>query len=141
MTNSKVIKIREITEGCMPEQYGDALDLKCAETLYIEKGYRAKIKLGVAMEIPEGYYALLLPRSSTADKFHIIQTNSIGLIDNDYKGDDEEWAMPILALETTCINKGDRVCQFLIQKKTPIELLQVETLGNDNRGGFGSTGV
>ena len=141
MVVSKVIKIKEIVKGCMPEQYGDALDLKCAETLYVEKGCRAKIKLGVAMEIPKGYYALLLPRSSTADKFHIIQTNSIGLIDNDYKGDDDEWAMPIFALEDTYINKGDRVCQFLIQKKTPIELIQVETLGNDNRGGFGSTGV
>ncbi len=135
------VKVRIITEGCEPKQFGDAIDLKCAETIYIEKGRRAKIKLGVAMEIPKGYYALLLPRSSSADKFHIVQTNSLGLIDNDYKGDNDDWAMPILALENTTIQKGDRVCQFLIQKVIPMELIQVESLGNKDRGGFGSTGT
>ncbi len=121
---------------------GDWLDLCAAGDCYIPAGETAKIRLGVAMELPEGYEAILAPRSSTYKKYHVIQTNSIGVIDNSYCGDEDEWLFPVYATEMTVIHKNDRVCQFRIQKKQPeIEFEEVSALGNANRGGFGSTGV
>ena len=102
--------------------------------------------LTVRIELPEGYEALIAPRSSTFKNFHIIQTNSVGVIDNSYCGPNDEWKMPVYATEDTVIHKNDRICQFRILKNQNIsniytfdttERLETET----NRGGFGSTGV
>lgn len=92
------------------------------------------------MELPEGYEAHVVPRSSTYKNFGVIQTNSMGVIDESYKGDDDFWLFPAYALRDTEIKKGDRICQFRIMKKMPtIELVEVDHLGNENRGGHGST--
>jgi dUTP pyrophosphatase len=94
------------------------------------------------MELPEGYEAHILPRSSTFKKFGIILSNSEGIIDNSFRGDNDIWGFPAIALRPTTIYRGDRICQFRIVKKQPqVEFEEVESLGNDNRGGFGSTGV
>ena len=86
--------------------------------------------------------AFLMPRSSTFDKYGIIQTNSIGGIDESYCGDDDEWAMPVISLRNdVCIPKNERIGQFMIVPKMGrVNLEPVDTLGNKNRGGFGSTG-
>ena len=94
------------------------------------------------MELPEGYEALLAPRSSTYRKYHILQTNSVGVIDHSYCGDEDEWKFPAYATEMTVIHKNERICQFRIQKVQPeIEFEEVSALGHVSRGGFGSTGV
>ena len=94
------------------------------------------------MILPDGYEAHIVPRSSTFKKFHIIQTNHMGIIDNSYCGEQDEWKFPALAVEDTIINKNDRICQFRIVKKQPeIVFEQVEKLSDTSRGGFGSTGV
>jgi dUTP pyrophosphatase len=93
------------------------------------------------MELPRGYEAIVAPRSSTYKKYGLLQTNSIGVIDNSYNGDDDIWMMPVLAMREVWIPKGARLCQFRIQKKQPsIDFVEVESLGNNARGGFGSTG-
>ena len=99
------------------------------------------IPLGVAMKLPDGYEAHLVPRSSTFKNFGIIQTNHMGVIDQSYCGDHDEWKMPVLAMRDTVIRKGDRICQFRIMEKQP-ELIftEVEHLTAPDRGGFGSTG-
>ena len=99
------------------------------------------IRLGVGMILPEGYEAHVAPRSSTYKNFGIIQTNSIGIIDHSYCGEEDEWKMSAYALRDTVIHKNDRICQFRIVEKQPdFELVTVEDLKEKSRGGFGSTG-
>lgn len=121
---------------------GDWIDLRSAEDVELSAGDFKLISLGVSIELPVGYEAIISPRSSTFKKFGMIEANSIGVIDNSYCGDDDVWMFPALSVTGTKIQKGDRICQFRIQKKQPdIEFVEVEHLGNSNRGGFGSTGV
>lgn len=120
---------------------GDWIDLRTAETVEMKQGEYKAISLGVSMELPEGYEAHVLPRSSTFKKYGILLVNSMGVIDNTYCGDGDVWSFPALAMRDTVIQKGERIAQFRIMKNQPeIEFLEVEELGNENRGGLGSTG-
>ena len=121
---------------------GDWIDLRAAVDIKINAGEYARIPLGVAMELPKGYEALVAPRSSTFGKYGILLANSIGIIDESYKGDDDEWNFLAYAVRDTFILRGDRICQFRIIKHQPkIKFELVKTLGNKNRGGIGSTGT
>lgn len=120
---------------------GDWIDLRAAKELFIPANTFAMIHLGVAMQLPEGYEAHIAPRSSTFKKWGIIQVNSVGVVDESYAGDGDEWMMPVYAIRDTNIHKGDRVCQFRIMEKQPtVEFVEFKHLNNENRGGFGSTG-
>ena len=120
---------------------GDWIDLRCAEETDLKAGEYKMIPLGVAMELPKGYEALVAPRSSTFKKYGVILANSIGIIDESYKGDNDEWNFLAYALRDTKIRKNERICQFRIIKHQPlIHLEEVESLGNPDRGGIGSTG-
>lgn len=139
----KTIKIKYLRDIQKIEKFntGDWIDLRAAETFHILKGEYALIPLGVAMQLPEGYEALVAPRSSTFKKYGIIQVNSIGVIDESYKGDCDEWHFPAYAVRDTVIHKNERICQFRIIEHQPmIHLKEVDHLGNKNRGGIGSTG-
>lgn len=134
--DEELIKIEEIKQG-------DWLDLRAAETIEMNKGDFSLIPLGVAMELPEGYEAHVVPRSSTFKNWGIIQTNSMGVIDSSYNGDNDLWFFPAYALRNTVINKNDRICQFRIVKKMSddVTMLVVDKLDNADRGGHGSTGT
>lgn len=120
----------------------DWIDLRASENVSLSKGEFALIPLGIAMELPQGYEAHLVPRSSTFKNWGIIQTNSMGVIDGSYCGDHDMWKMPVYATRDTEIRLGDRVAQFRIVENQPrIVFDEVEHLGNCDRGGFGSTGV
>jgi dUTP pyrophosphatase len=100
------------------------------------------IPLGVAMELPKGFEAHIVPRSSTYKNFKIIQTNHFGVIDDVYNGDNDWWMFGAYATKDTVIEKGSRICQFRIMEVQPeLEFYEVELLGNKDRGGFGSTGI
>ena len=121
---------------------GDWIDLRSAETIELKAGDFKLIPLGVAMQLPEGYEAHIAPRSSTFKNWGILQTNSIGIIDNSYCGDNDQWLMPVYATRDTTINQNDRICQFRIVANQPsIEFTEANSLGSQGRGGFGSTGV
>lgn len=130
---------------------GDFVDLRSAEDVFIPEYEFRLISLGVSMELPEGHYAEVVPRSSTYKNFGIIMTNSIGIIDESYAGDNDIWRFPALCMrgdseyrgvKGTWIHKNDRIAQFRVVKKMPsIAFDEVETLENKSRGGFGSTGV
>lgn len=136
------IKYHAPIEPIVSTPKGDWIDLRAAETLKLKKGEFRIISLGISAQLPPGYEAHIVPRSSTFKKWHIIQTNGIGIIDNSYCGDNDIWGMPVLAIEDTVIRIDDRICQFRIVKKQPdIYLNEVESLGNSDRGGFGSTGT
>ena len=131
-------EIDKITEIAI----GDWIDLRAAETVAMNTGDFKLISLGVSMKLPEGYEAHVVPRSSTFKKWGILQTNSMGIIDNSYSGTNDIWRFPALAMRDTVINKNDRICQFRIVKRQPtVEFEEVDTLDSIDRGGFGSTGA
>lgn len=120
---------------------GDWIDLRANETISLRKGDFRLIPLGIGMKLPEGYEAHVAPRSSTFKNWGIIQVNSVGVIDNSYSGDNDQWFMPVYATKDTTIQRNDRVCQFRIVEKQPmIEFDTVKFLDNVDRGGFGSSG-
>ena len=120
---------------------GDWIDLYCAQTMTLHAGEYALVPLGVSMQLPEGYEARTAPRSSTFKRWGILQANSVGVIDNSYCGTNDEWKLPVYATRDTTLEKGDRICQFRIQKHQPvIRFEETDTLGNENRSGIGSTG-
>ena len=119
----------------------DWIDLRAAEDIDMKKGEFKLIPLGVAMELPRGYEAHVVPRSSTFKNFGIIQTNHQGVIDCSYCGDNDQWFMPAYALRDTQIHVNDRICQFRIVENQPkITFDEVEHLEHEDRGGIGSTG-
>lgn len=121
---------------------GDWIDLRAAETVEMKKGEFKLIPLGIAMQLPVGYEAHVVPRSSTFKNFGILQTNSFGVIDNSYCGDNDQWFFPAYAMRDTVIHKNDRICQFRIVEKQPeVNLICVNSLDNPDRGGHGSTGI
>jgi len=120
----------------------DWIDLRAAETVEMKAFDFRLISLGISVKLPDGYEAHIAPRSSTFKTWGIIQTNSIGVIDNSYSGDNDIWKFPALAMRDTVINRGDRICQFRIMKKMKnVKVTEVEHTGDEDRGGFGSTGV
>lgn len=124
------------------EEYkSDWIDLRAAEDVELKAGEFKLISLGVAMELPKGYEAHIVPRSSTFKTWGIIQTNHCGIIDESYCGDNDVWKFPALATRDTVIHKNDRICQFRIVEKMPNVIFdEVDSLDNEDRGGFGSTG-
>lgn len=142
----ETIKIKyfsdEIEKLCYIAGNSDWIDLRVAENVVMKKGEFRLIRLGVAMELPEGYEAHVVPRSSTYKNFGLIQTNHMGVIDESYKGDADEWKWPALAMRDTEVHIGDRLCQFRIMKHQPqINFLEVTSLENEDRGGFGTSGT
>ena len=121
---------------------GDWIDLYVSETVTLKKGDFALIPLGVSMQLPAGWEARTVPRSSTFRRWGILQPNSIGVIDNSSCGTNDEWKLPVYATRDTVIEKGDRICQFRIfENQPPIEFEEADELSDTDRGGFGSTGV
>lgn len=120
---------------------GDWIDLRSAETIEFNAGDFYIVKLGVAMQLPNGYEAHIVPRSSLFKNYNILQTNGMAVIDNSYCGDNDQWVFPAYAVKKSYIRKNDRICQFRIVKKQPdIEFVEVKSLGNKDRNGLGSTG-
>ena len=142
---SKEIKIKYFTDQIEKLRYidgkSDWIDLRAAEDMTLKQGEFALIPLGVAMQLPAGCEAHVVPRSSTFKNFGIIQVNSMGVIDASYSGDNDQWFMPVLAMRDTEIHINDRVCQFRIMANQPqISFTEVTHLEGPDRGGFGSTG-
>ena len=140
------IKIKYHTDEIEKLRYidgkSDWIDLRAAEDIELKAGEFKLISLGVSMELPKGYEAHIVPRSSTFKTWGIIQTNSMGIVDESYRGDSDIWKMPVYATRDTVIHKNDRICQFRIINNQPkIEFEEVEHLEGVDRGGFGSTGV
>ena len=140
------IRIKYFTDAIERLTYidgkSDWIDLRASEEVTLKAGEFCLIPLGVAMELPEGYEAHVVPRSSTFKNYGIIQTNSCGIIDGTYCGDDDMWRMPVYAVRDTVIHVNDRICQFRIFEVQPtVEFEECEALSDVDRGGFGSTGV
>lgn len=137
-----LLKVRINLHGnIMPESHGEWVDLYTAEDVKLSPLEFKIISLGYSMELPKGYYAQVVPRSSTCKKWGIIMANSIGIIENKYCGDNDIWGFPAVAIRETFIPKGTRICQFrIVKEELKAEFEPVDKLGNPDRGGWGSTG-
>lgn len=133
---SQCIERIKMTKG------GDWIDLRAAADVTIRKGEFKLIPLGVAMQLPNGYEAHIVPRSSTFRNFGVMQTNHMGIVDESYCGDGDQWQFPAYATRDTEIKMNDRICQFrIIEHQPELRFDEVDSLGGKNRGGFGSTGI
>lgn len=143
-TSDKIKRIEQI-------KIGDMIDLRSAEDVFIKEGESYMISLGVAMQLPKGYFAEIVPRSSLFNNFGLVMVNSIGVIDESYCGNNDVWRFQALCVEGkqfkngvkgTQVSINDRLCQFRIVEKMPeLDFIEVDDLGNENRGGIGSTGI
>ncbi|MDD2189524.1 MAG: deoxyuridine 5'-triphosphate nucleotidohydrolase [Eubacteriales bacterium] len=139
------IKIKYLNQEIKRLEYidgkSDWIDLRSAERVELKAGEYKLIHLGVAMQLPEGFEAHIVPRSSTFKNYGIIQSNHCGVVDNKYCGPNDWWHMPVYAIRDTIIEVNDRICQFRIEKNQPaISFEEVRELSEKDRGGFGSTG-
>ena len=139
------IKIKYFTDKIDKLAYidgkSDWIDLRASEEVTLKQGEFALVPLGVAMELPKGYEAHIVPRSSTYKNFGVIQANHCGVVDGSYCGDNDMWRMPVIAMRDTQIHVNDTICQFRIMKNQPEILFEeVEHLEGKDRGGFGTTG-
>ena len=132
--NDNIPKLKKLVQG-------DLIDLYAAETVELKAGESRLISLGVSMKLPHGYKAQVYPRSSTFKTWGVLQTNSVGQIDNSYCGNNDIWKYPVYATRDTTILEGDRICQFeIVPVMAGIEIEEVNNLEGEDRGGFGSTG-
>lgn len=143
-TNSRVkLRVKYLADITQISKFsvGDWVDLRTAKEVHLKAGEYLAIPLGVAMQLPKGFEAIVAPRSSTFKHYGVIQANGIGVIDETYCGDNDEWHFPVYATKDVIIPKDTRVCQFRLLKHQPsFALIEVPMLGNTDRGGFGSTG-
>lgn len=138
------ILIKKIKNVPTPQKIGvgDWIDLCTSTDILLNKGEFVYIPLGIAVQLPKGFEAWVVPRSSTFNKYGLLQANSIGIIDESYCGDNDQWHFPAYATREIFIPKHTRICQFRIIRHQPdVELFEVVELGNTDRGGLGSTGT
>lgn len=139
------IKVRYLCDGLDPLRYVDGksdwIDLQLAESVTLRAGEFRLLPLGVAIALPEGYEAHVVPRSSTFKNYGILQANSMGVVDNSYCGDNDQWRFPAYATRDVTLEKGLRLCQFRVMEHQPrLDFIAVDHLDGQDRGGFGSTG-
>ena len=139
------IKVKYFVDGidelCAVAGKSDWIDLHAAEEVTLKAGEFRLIPLGVAMALPEGYEAHIVPRSSTFKNYGILQTTSLGVVDGSYRGDNDLWRLPVYATRDVTIEKNARICQFrIVRNQPPLTFTRVEHLDGPDRGGFGSTG-
>ena len=139
---------------------GNLIDVYSREDIFIPQFDMRLVHLGFAMELPKGKIAKLYPRSSTFKTWGCILANSVGIIDETYCGDNDEWLAPLVCIapknsepvpinelcsETifgTWVRKGDKIAQFeIVDAMEMPTFVEVETLGNKDRHGIGSTGT
>ena len=139
----KVMYHDEDLEKIQKISKGDWVDLRAAEDVEMKAGEWRLIDLGVSMQLPEGYEAILAARSSLFKNTGLLVANGIGIVDSTYCGPNDHWKLSVYATRDTEVHKNDRIAQFRIQKIQPeLFFKTVDSLdGNENRGGFGSTGI
>lgn len=140
------LRVRRLSEeATLPTRAhpGDAgLDLRAAEAVTLGPGERAGVATGIAIELPEGYAGLVLPRSGLARRHGIALVNAPGLIDSGYRGELEVLLLNTDNREPFSVSPGDRIAQLLVTpyaEATPVEAEALEASARGD-GGFGSSG-
>ena len=138
---NQIVKIKYF-DKTLPELecHGDWIDLYNKEEVSLKTSEHKLIDLNVAIKLPKGYEAHILPRSSTFKNYGLLIANSMGVVDNAYCGDNDEWKLSAIATKEITIPKGSRIAQFRIIPSQNVKLKTVENLNGSDRGGFGSSG-
>lgn len=124
-----------------PERHGAMFDLAASEDVELREGEVKVIPLGIRMKLPEGYFGLVVPRSSTCLKHGIMMANSVGIIEPDYCGDFDVWGFVAYAIRDTVIERGTRIAQFMpVRMFGDLDFDVVDSMPDPDRGGYGSTG-
>ena len=124
-----------------PERHGAMFDLAASEDVKLREGEVKVIPLGIRMKLPDGYFGLVVPRSSTCLKYGIMMANSVGIIEPDYCGDSDVWGFVAYATRGTKIPKGTRIAQFMpVRMFGDLDFSVVDSMPYPDRGGYGSTG-
>lgn len=135
------VKYKENAPKLVQHEKGGCIDLYNYNEISLKAGEFGFIDFGVAIELPRNYDAIVLPRSSTFKKYGLLLTNSVGYIDNSYCGDDDYWLGCVYATRDITIPANTRCFQFRLIKIQPmLHITSVDSLGNKNRDGFGSSG-
>ena len=121
------------------EKHGNFYDLAAAETMKLEADKYYMIPLGISVYLPDNYYAILLPRSSSFKKYGIMVANSMGIIDTGYRSLEDQWYLAVYATRDAIIEANERIAQFSIFKETKFIVHEEEYWEATKRGGFGST--
>lgn len=134
------IKIKYLSDN-IPEiklnSKGNWIDLYAAEDVFIPYNNMKLIPLGVAMKLPKGFEAHLLPRSSTYKNWGIIMANNMGIIDESYCGNEDEWKFPAICVKPKLYkeiakdtygllpdeNEKEFLCKYANAINKPINLL------------------
>ncbi len=136
------IKYHAPIEKITRMEQGDWIDLRAAEDVTLKAGEYRLISLGISVQLPKGCEAHIVPRSSTFKTWGILQTNSMGVVDESYAGENDIWRMPAYAVRDTQIKINDRICQFrVMEKMPPVTIAEIDSMDTESRGGFGSTGM
>lgn len=119
-----------------------ALDFYASKEKTFAPGEWGLVETGTVVETPEGFMLMTAPRSSTFKNYGLMQVNSVGIIDNDYCGDTDTIKFPFINMrnESVTIPVGERIGQGIFVKIEKPIIEFVETMGNADRGGFGTTG-
>lgn len=118
-----------------------AVDICSRLDVTIEPKQIAYIPMNVAIKIPDGYFIMQAPRSST-HKLGLMSINSVGIFDRDYCGDNDEYHFAAYNFtdKSVTVEKGTRLAQLILIKCENFDIEEVETMGESDRGGFGTTG-
>jgi dUTP pyrophosphatase len=119
-----------------------AFDLICREQMTISPGQVGRIPANVVIEVPEGYMLLVSLRSSTPMRYGLAIPHGIGIIDNDYCGEDDEIKIQVLNFtdKPVVVPRGARIAQGTFVKIYTHEWNETDSMKRESRGGFGSTG-
>lgn len=116
-------------------------DLLAREDMTINPGEIARIPGNVIVQVPQGYMLLLASRSSTPVKKGLTKPHGIGVIDQDYCGENDELLIQVYNFtnEPTHVAKGEKIAQGVFVKVDQLEFTEVDEMQSPSRGGFGST--
>ncbi len=140
------VRIRRIDPGLPLPRYESpgavGFDLVTRETTTIAPGAIALVPGNVIVQVPEGYALLIVPRSSLPRKKGLVCPHSVGVIDCDYHGQDDEILVQVhnIRSEPVTVERGERIAQGLFVRTDRAEWMEVDSHGKESRGGFGSTG-
>ncbi len=117
-------------------------DLTAREEVIVKPFEVTLIPLNIIAKVPKGYGFFLFSRSSTPLRKGLIVANSVGVVDSDYNGEEDEIKLSVLNItkKSVVVEKGERICQGIILKVEKPEFIEVNKMSQKSRGGFGSTG-
>jgi dUTP pyrophosphatase len=139
------VKIKRIDQNLQLPIYETSgsvgFDLLCREDVTINPSEIALIPANVIVEIPQGYMLMVTLRSSTPKKYGLLMPHGVGIIDNDYCGEEDEIKIQVynFTANPVTVKRGDKIAQGIFTKVDKAQWEEIDRMNQQTRGGFGST--